>query len=140
MLQRFASAALVAVIAIAVAVFILLIVPTITLSQAAPILMFWCFAPCVWGLWAMAAPRSWVPDRLPIWGAVLGIIAVALAALVLNLPKLVLGKEFGLVARSIAVVVGACFYYVLWTLVAVAYRRLAPIPASTPARSTAKAA
>lgn len=140
MLQRFASAALVAVVAVAVAVFVLLVVPEITLRQASPILALWCLAPCVWGLWAMVTPENWVPNRLPIWGAMLGIMAASLAVLVLNLPKLIFGKEFGLGLRSLAVPVAGCFYYLLWTIVAAAYRKLAPSPASAPVRSTAKAA
>ncbi len=139
MLQRFASAALVAVIAVAVAVFILLLVPGITLAQASPILMIWCAAPFVWGLWAMVPPASWVPNRLPVWGAVLGIVASALGTFVLDLPKIVMGQQWGLGVRAAAVVLFGCFYYVLWTFVAAAYRSLKP-PEATRLRSTAKAA
>jgi hypothetical protein len=140
MLQRFASAALVAVVAVAVAVLVLLLIPGLTLRQASPILALWSLAPCAWGLWAMLAPKRWVPDRLPIWGSILGVIAASLAMLVLNLPKLAFGQEFGLGLRSVAVVVLGCFYYVLWTIVAAVYRKLAPSPVSVPTGRTAKAA
>jgi len=136
MLQRFASATLVAGIAIAVAGLFVLAIPGFTLKQASPALMIWCAAPCVWGLWAMAAPQSWVPHRLPLWGALLGLIVGSLGALVLNLPKLVLGWEFPFGGRAFAVLAIAVFYYILWTFVGVAYRRLGhPAPAATPTRA-----
>ena len=39
----------------------------------------------------MLAPESWVPQRLPLWGALLGAIAGTLAAFILNIPARVLG-------------------------------------------------
>ncbi len=51
----------------------------------------WCFVPVVWGLWAMLAPSQWVPNRLPAWGAILGVVAGIMAGPVLNLPLRILG-------------------------------------------------
>jgi hypothetical protein len=82
----------------------------------------WCFVPLAWGLWAMLAPAHWVPSRLPIWGAILGIVAGSIAGPVLDLP-LRLGGLSGV--RWVMLVVGPIFYYLLWLLVRVAYRSLA---------------
>lgn len=140
MLQRFASAALVAVIALAVAAVVVFFAPDTSLKQLSPILYAWCFVPCVWGLWAMAAPRSWVPHLLPLWGAVLGLLAGLFAIIVLDLPRLVFGIAISRTVRSFGVLAAIVFYYVLWTFVAAVYRRLAPEPVSAPTRSSAKAA
>ncbi len=140
MLQRFASAALVAVIAIAVAALAIFLIPGITLQQASPALLAWCCAPCVWGIWVMAAPRSWVPRLLPQWGAILGLIAGVLGVFVLNMPRRVVAIDFSVATRLVMVLVLAAFYYVMWTFVAAAYRRLAPQPVSTPTQVGAKAA
>ena len=87
MLRRFASGAIIATLAIASAALVVLLAPGITLREASPVLLFWCFAPCLWGLWAMATPQDWVPDRLPLWGAVLGLVGGVFALFILNLPQ-----------------------------------------------------
>lgn len=140
MLQRFASAALVAVIALAIAAATAFVLPGISIQQLSPVLLAWCFAPCVWGLWAMAAPRSWVPHRLPPWGAILGLILGSFVILVLDMPRLVTGLSFSMGVRALIVVFVAAFYYILWSFVAAAYLRLSPQPASTPTQIAAKAA
>ena len=72
----------------------------------------------------MLAPSGWVPQRLPIWGGILGLIAGVLAAFVLNLPSRVLGVTVPVILRGVAVVVIVAFYYFLWMLVRIAYRSL----------------
>jgi uncharacterized membrane protein len=69
----------------------------------------------------MLAPAHWVPGRLPIWGAILGIVAGIIAGPALDLP-LRLGGLSGV--RWVPLVVGPIFYYFLWLLVRVAYRPL----------------
>lgn len=136
MLQRFASAALVATIAIAVAALVILLAPGITLREASPVLLVWCFAPCVWGLWAMVAPQDWVPQRLPLWGAVLGLIGGVFALFVLNLPQRILALSFPARARVLGVFIIAAVYYTVWMIVAMVYRRLStPAPVSSAPKS-----
>lgn len=141
MLQRFASAALVATIAIAVAALVILLSPGITLRDASPVLLVWCFAPCVWGLWAMVAPQDWVPQRLPMWGSVLGLIGGVFALFVLNMPQRILKLSFPASARVLAVFIIAAVYYAVWMIVAKAYRHLStPAPVSTAPQSKRTAA
>ena len=125
MLRRFVAASMVAAIGIAVAATVVMLVPGVRLSQFAPLLALWCCAPCAWGVWAMLAPASWVPGRLPVWGAVLGVIAGCLAAFVLNLPLRVFGLAISAAVRASGVIVLVIFYSLLWRLVGAAYRKLA---------------
>lgn len=95
----------------------------------------WCFVPAAWGLWAMLAPTRWLPDRLPAWGAILGIGAGIVAGPLLDLPMRLGGVTGG---RWLTLVAGPPFYYVLWLLVGVAYRSLRVAGTSagaTPTRS-----
>ena len=124
MFRRFASGSSIASIAIAFAVLGVLLTPAVTLQRVYPVTVMWCFAPAVWGLWAMFAPTAWVPRRLPIWGAILGLIAGLLATVVLNLPSRVLGETVPVTLRGVAVLVIVALYYSLWMLVRVAYRSL----------------
>jgi hypothetical protein len=55
----------------------------------------------------------------------LGLIAGALAAFVLNLPSRILGQTVPAALRGVGVGVIVVFYYVLWMLVRAVYRRLA---------------
>jgi uncharacterized protein YacL len=72
----------------------------------------------------MIAPSSWVPQRLSLWGAILGLIAGLLLSFIFNLPWRVLGITVPVIVRGVAVVVIVVFYYFLWVLVRVAYRSL----------------
>jgi hypothetical protein len=124
MLRRFVAATAIASVGIACAALAILLIPAVTVQRVYLLPLFWCFAPLAWGLWAMLAPSAWVPQRLPIWGAILGLIAGMLAAFVLNLPLQILGRSVPAAFRGIGVVVIVAFYYVLWMLVRVVYRRL----------------
>jgi len=124
MFRRFVSASAIASIGIACAALVILLAPALVLQRVYPLTIMWCFAPLVWGLWAVFAPLSWVPQRLPLWGAILGLIAGLLAAFVLNLPARALGVTVPVIVRGVGVVVMVVFYYLLWMLVRVAYRSL----------------
>jgi hypothetical protein len=124
MLRRFVSGSAIASIAIACMVFVVLLTPALTQERFCPLTVVWCFVPAVWGLWAMAAPAVWVPQRLPLWGAILGLIAGFLALFVLNLPGRIYGQAVPIALRTVAVVAIVVFYYFLWMLVRVAYRCL----------------
>jgi uncharacterized membrane protein HdeD (DUF308 family) len=130
MLTRFAAATVVASIAVAIAAVIVLMLPGVTLQQASPLLGMWCIAPCVWGLWAMLAPRSWIPRRLPLLGVILGIVAGLLAAFVLNMPHRVFGVSVSGGLRAVGALLIACFYYLLWMAVSFTYRKFASSMAS----------
>jgi hypothetical protein len=66
-----------------------------------------------------------MPKHLPLWGALLGLIAGSLAAFVLNLPSRFFGATVSLALRGVAVLFAVLFYYLLWMLVRAAYRSLA---------------
>ena len=102
----------------------MVLTPGLTFERIYPLTILWCMAPLAWGVWALLAPATWVPQRLPLWGAILGLMAGLLAAYVLNLPSRVLGEPFSVVGRAVAALVLTVFYYVLWMLVRVACRAL----------------
>ena len=124
MFRRFVSGSAIASIAIALAAVVLLLAHGLAAQRFYPLTTMWCFAPVVWGLWAMIAPAAWVPHRLPVWGAVLGLIAGLLAFFVLNLPLRVFGVVTPVILRGAGVVVIVVLYFFLWMLVRLAYRSL----------------
>ncbi len=128
MFPRFVAASGIASIAIALGSLALMIIPTVSLQRAYPLTTIWCFVPLAWGIWALVTPAVWLPQRLPIWGAILGLIAGSLGAFVLNLPSRILGITVPAIVRGLAVFVMAGFYYLLWMLVRVAYTTLVPKP------------
>ena len=121
MLHRFAAASAVASVLIAVGALASLLPPRWSAADALILTTAWCFVPLAWGLWAMLAPARWVPGRLPVWGAILGIVAGIVAGPVLDLPLRLGGLRD---VRWMTLVVGPIFYYLLWLLVPVAYRSL----------------
>ncbi|HVO79430.1 MAG TPA: hypothetical protein VMT28_01795 [Terriglobales bacterium] len=125
MFPRFAAGCAIASIAIALGALVIALTPGLTFERVYPLTIIWCVAPLAWGVWALLAPATWVPQRLPLWGAILGLIAGSLAAYVLNLPSRVLGETLSVVGRTVAMLVLMVFYYVLWMLVRMAYRSLA---------------
>ena len=134
MFHRFAAACSVASVVIAGGALVSLLVG-LPLKGAWTLTTAWCFVPVAWGLWAMFAPARWVPNRLPVWGAILGVGAGIVAGPLLDLPSR-LGGPSG--ARWLALVAGPLLYYVLWLLVGSAYRSLQVIDESanaTPAGS-----
>lgn len=132
MIQRFVAASGIASIAIALGALALVVIPALSLQRAYPLTTIWCFVPLAWGIWALIAPAAWLPQRLPTWGAILGLIAGSLGAFALNLPSRILGMTVPAVVRGVAVVVMAGFYYLLWMLVRVAYTSVAPKPEQRP--------
>lgn len=125
MFLRFASATAVVSAALGVATTIALVVPAVPRDRLAPILFLWCLMPVVWGLWAMLCPRAWVPERLPLWGAILGLLPGSVAFFVLNLPERVVGVALPVGYRAFGLVLIALAYYFLWMLVRLSYRALA---------------
>ena len=124
MFHRFAAAATVASVFIGLGAIFVTLCPIGNPSGIDVALRLWCAAPLAWGLWAMLAPSSWVPQRLPAWGAILGVIAGIFAALVLNMPYRVLGVELPALVRGLAVLIAMGVYYFLWMLVRSAMRAI----------------
>ncbi len=125
MLQRFVSASFVASIGIACAAVGLLAAKHIwTLHNLHQIAMIWCCVPLIWGVWAMLTPRTWMPERLPLWGAILGLLASLNVLFVLNLPQVILDQSISVMYRALGVVVAVAGYYVLWMIVRAVYRAL----------------
>jgi uncharacterized membrane protein len=81
----------------------------------------------------MLAPARWVRSRLPIWGAILGIVAGIIAGPVLDLPLRLIGLSG---VRWMPLIVGPILYYFLWLLVGLAYRSLYVTGKSPDAAST----
>ena len=125
MFQRFAAGTTVASIVIAIAAVIVSVISGLKFERIYPVTIFWCCVPTIWGVWAMLTPRAWMPKRLPLWGAFLGLFAGLMAVLVLNLPSRFLEQPVSMLVRVIAVLTGALLYYLMWMLVRVAWRWLA---------------
>jgi hypothetical protein len=132
MFQRFAAATLVASIVVAAAAVVTLVPPRWPAADALFLTTAWCFVPLVWGLWAMLAPARWVPRRLPLWGALLGLVAGIIAGPVLDLPFRLIHLSR---VRWTPLIVGPVFYFLLWSLVRVAYRSLHATDAASGTRS-----
>lgn len=126
MLTRFSAAAAVASAAIALGAIFVVWIPFVEPQFPARITRVWCFIPAAWGLWAVVIPRGWLPARLPLWGAVLGLLLGLLLVIVLDLPSKAAGLQVPLAGRALSVGFIAAFYYLLWMLVRAAYRALAP--------------
>lgn len=127
MIRRFVSGSAIASLGIACAALIVLLAPGLG-ERSYPLAFLWCFAPLAWGVWAALAPPKWVPDRLPVWGAILGLMLGVLVMFVLNMPYRVLGVVVPVILRAAGVIGAGVFYYLLWMLVRLAYRSLG-IPA-----------
>ena len=125
MFQRFAAGTAIASIVTAIAAITLSLAPGLRFERIYPITILWCCVPLAWGVWALLTPSAWMPKRLPLWGALLGLFAGSMAAFVLNLPSRFLGEPVSMLVRAIAVLVGTLFYYLMWMLVRGACRWLA---------------
>ena len=125
MLIRFAAGSLVACIATAIASAGMLIFVGLNPQRFALILAIWCLVPCIWGLWAMLSPAGGFHDACHCgWGTILGVLAGSMAIFVVNLPHRVLGVALPTIARAFSVLVAALLYYLLWTMVRMAYKSL----------------
>ncbi len=124
MFRRFVSGSAIAAMGIAFATLVLLLVQGLAEQRFYVLTVVWCFVPLAWGLWAMLAPSGWVPQRLPIWGAILGLIAGLLIFLVLNLPWRILEVTVPAILRGVGVLIMVVIYYFLWMLVRLAFRAL----------------
>ena len=130
MLQRFAAGSAIASMGIAFAALVVLLTPALGPQRFYPVTIVWCLLPAVWGLWAMLAPKAWVPERFPLWGAILGLAVGLFVAFVLNLHSLVLGTAVPAPLRGLTVLLLVGVYYLLWMLVRVVCRRLAAPPSA----------
>jgi hypothetical protein len=124
MLVRFAAAVIVAAIAIALGAALAPFFFVINPEGFAQVTRFWCVAPVLWGVWAMLAPRGWVPGRLPHWGALLGLLIGMVVLLALNAPARVFYVRLPVEVRVGGILVMGGFYYLLWLLVRRVYQSL----------------
>jgi hypothetical protein len=124
MIHRFASASAVASVVIALLVGGLRVNPLPNLESRYLLTSIWCVVPLAWGVWAMLTPKSWHPQRMPLWGAILGLMAGLLAVLVLDLPARLLGEPVPAWVGGVGVLLAIGGYYLLWLLVRLVYRAL----------------
>lgn len=131
MLIRFAAAVVVASVAIALGATLAPFLFVVHPEGFAQVTRFWCVAPALWGIWALLAPRTWVPERLPLWGSILGLVAGVIVLLVFNAPARVFYMDLPIQVRVGGVLIIAAFYYLLWILVRTTYLSLQPQPNET---------
>lgn len=122
MLRRFAAASATAAVLVTVAVLILFAVARVPLERASLVLLLWCLAPAVWGVWAIVAPTRWI--ALPLWGALLGLMLATTALVILNLPQRIFDLPLSPFLRLLGVLLLAAFYYVAWSIVSVVHAAL----------------
>ncbi len=130
MIQRFSSASAVVCVVIALAALGLRLTSLSNLEGLYLITTIWCLLPLVWGLWAIVIPISWVPHRLPLWGAILGVIVGLVVVVGLDMPYPLSGQTLPVYLKIVAVLLAVVLYYVLWMLVRAVYRSLAGNPLS----------
>ncbi|MGH9521990.1 MAG: hypothetical protein ACRD3E_05620 [Terriglobales bacterium] len=124
MLRRFASAAMIASIAVTCAAVVIVLLPGSVREHAMPILLAWVCLPSIWGLWAMLAPEGWAAEKLPLWGSLLGLFAGVAAVFIVDAPGRLFGLQGNFAAR-IGIVVAFCgFYYLMWIAVRAVLRSL----------------
>ncbi len=124
MLNRFAAATCVVGPFLALATLVALLVPVLKPEGLYRLTSFWCFIPAAWGLWAMLAPRTWVPQRLPLWGAILGLLVGTVAMVLLDLPAHMFGLTPSALQRGLMILILVAVYYLLWMVVRAAFRAL----------------
>lgn len=117
MIQRFASASAVATVLIALVAGGFRLSPVQNMEGRYLLTTVWCMVPLAWGVWAILIPKSWLPHRLPLWGAILGLIGGLFGVFVLDLPLQVLGKAVPAGQKVITILLGIGIYYLLWFLV-----------------------
>jgi hypothetical protein len=128
-MRRFASASAVGSVVIALGAWSLRLNPLPDIESRYLLTSLWCAVPLAWGLWAMLTPKSWHPQRLPSWGAILGLIAGTLAVFVLDLPARFRGEPVPSWVGGVVVLLAIGVYFLLWLLVRRVYRALtAPSP------------
>jgi len=121
MFRRFIAGSAIGAILIAVAA--LLVLPFAPAAMRTGLLTrIWCFVPAIWGIWTMLTPQAWLPERLPVWGAILGLLGGITNMFVLNVPARVFQTPISVIGRIVAVVVAVAAYYFLWMLVRATYR------------------
>lgn len=124
MLHRFAAATAVAAVVVMLADVGLPWLLEPGLAARYTLTSIWTAIPFVWGVWAMLAPSSWFPDRLWLWGAILGLIAAVVAVFVLDVPSLLTGLDTKPWQAALTAVIAIGLYSLLWRLVQAVHRAL----------------
>lgn len=125
MLHRFAAGSVVASVAIAIGAAAMLLVSAAAMIRFYPVVHLWCLMPVVWGVWTMVTPRTWMPHRLPMWGAILGFFVALNGVFVLDVPGRVMGTTATpMLGRVIGLIFAIAAYYLLWMLVRKVYLSL----------------
>ena len=128
MIQRFASASLIAAVVIAIVAGIFRLIPDLNMEGRYHLVTLYCMVPLAWGVWAVLIPKSWLPNQLPKWGAILGLILGAFGFFVLDLPSQVLGKAVSVGQKVFLLCLAIGIYFVLWGLIRQAYQALCAPP------------
>ena len=114
MLHRFAAATAVAAVVVMLADLGLPWLLEPGLAARYTLTSIWTAVPFAWGVWAMLAPRSWVPDRLWLWGAILGLLAAVVAVFLLDVPSLLTGRDTLPWQAALTAAIAIALYSLLW--------------------------
>lgn len=125
MLHRFVSGSVVASVVIAFGAVALLAAKHIwTLQNVHQLALIWCCVPLLWGVWAILTPRTWMPERLPWWGAILGVLVATSGGFILNMPLRITGVHVSVAYRALGGVLAVALYYLFWLVVRIVYMDL----------------
>jgi hypothetical protein len=124
MLHRFVSAASVGAVLIGLAGPLLYLNPIPTLEGRYLVTTVWCLVPLVWGIWAMLIPSAWLPGRIPLWGAILGLVAGLMAGFVLDIPYRLFDATTTTPVKFGIVVLAVVLYGLVWIAVRGVYVKL----------------
>ena len=124
MLRRFVSAASVGAVVVGLAGPLLYLNPLPTPEGRYIVATVWCMVPLAWGIWAMLLPATWVPGRIPLWGALLGVLAGIIAAFVLDMPYRLFDAPTSTAVKLGIVVLAVVLYGLVWIAVREVYSRL----------------
>ena len=117
MIKRFAAAATLPVIAISLGALVLQFNADLAANNRFLLTSIWCGVPFAWGVWGVLTPKTWLPKRLPLWGAFLGVIAGITAVFIVNAPERIFQEPISTVAKGIVVLAAGGLYYILWHVV-----------------------
>ena len=137
MLHKFAAGTVVSSCLLVVGGTAVLALHLVTGQRFYAITALWCLVPCIWGVWMMLAPPSWIAKRLPAWGAILGALAGVGGIYVLDIPQRVAEIFIPAALKPACVILAAAIYGAVWIIVGKVYRALTATPT---ARATSAAA
>jgi hypothetical protein len=117
MIKRFVSAAAIASAVIFPLAIFMRLNPELPVESRYLLTTIWCLLPVIWGVWAVIMPKSLLLKHIPLWGALLGLIAGVVIVFVLRIPMQLMGEALTGLFKGVLLLAAIVLYYALWHLV-----------------------